>query len=67
MFGDSSMPKFIVYGTGTYSLPAVQIEASSQDEAEDIYWDNHADSPILCHHCAQDVEIHDVTQVIVEE
>ena len=60
------MPKFTVYGIGTYSLPSVVIEATSSDEAEEIFWNDYCDTPILCHHCARYVDISDVTDVQVD-
>jgi len=57
------MKKYRVYGIGTYSISEI-VEASSPKEAEDKC---KLHAPMICHACADEVEISDIYELQVQE
>ena len=59
------MKKYTIMGIGTYSVNTGEIiEAKNANEAVEKA---KGSSPMLCHHCAHEVELHDIYEYQAEE
>ena len=63
------MPKFKVYAVACATWPVGEYEAETKEEAETLAW-NDGEAEMfkgLCHQCADEVELNDAQELIVEE
>jgi hypothetical protein len=62
------MKRYVVYGVFTATKIIGEFEANSTEEAEDMAADSENNFAILCHQCANDIEMDDncASKFIVE-